>query len=203
MTETKKPMPFSDKILGIMSEVGWIKKEGKNEYHKYKYAREVDVVDKLRDLFIKYRVYPARVNITRTASRVEQIDNSHYASEQVTFQMALKDADSEEVLLIEAPGTGFDKSDKAVYKAITGAEKYALLKAFLIPTGDDPEASNPEATKTSSARSWPTKEERAADASARDSWRKKQELEKTKAMANSPQKPTVSYPENDDALEGI
>jgi hypothetical protein len=34
---------------------------------------------------------------------------------------------------------GADKSDKGSYKAMTGAVKYALLKTFLIPTGDDPE----------------------------------------------------------------
>ena len=36
-------------------------------------------------------------------------------------------------------GTGADSGDKAPYKATTGAIKYALLTAFLIPTGDDPE----------------------------------------------------------------
>src|SRR5699024_6730814 len=34
---------------------------------------------------------------------------------------------------------GQDAGDKAVYKAITGATKYALMKVFMIPTGDDPE----------------------------------------------------------------
>jgi hypothetical protein len=36
-------------------------------------------------------------------------------------------------------GYGTDKEDKGGYKAMTGAEKYFLLKTFLIPTGDDPE----------------------------------------------------------------
>jgi hypothetical protein len=36
-------------------------------------------------------------------------------------------------------GEGQDAGDKAVYKAMTGALKYCLLKTFLIPTGDDPE----------------------------------------------------------------
>lgn len=37
------------------------------------------------------------------------------------------------------PGYAEDKGDKAVYKAITGATKYAFWKCFGLSTGDDPE----------------------------------------------------------------
>ena len=37
-------------------------------------------------------------------------------------------------------GAGDDGADKGLYKAYTGAVKYFLMKTFLIPTGDDPEA---------------------------------------------------------------
>ena len=36
-------------------------------------------------------------------------------------------------------GSGQDAGDKGIFKAISGAQKYALMKAFMIPTGDDPE----------------------------------------------------------------
>ena len=36
-------------------------------------------------------------------------------------------------------GQGLDSGDKAPYKAMTGALKYALLQSFLLATGDDPE----------------------------------------------------------------
>ena len=36
-------------------------------------------------------------------------------------------------------GDGSDPDDKGVYKAIAGAQKYALMKTFLVETGDDPE----------------------------------------------------------------
>ena len=36
-------------------------------------------------------------------------------------------------------GEGADAGDKAPYKAMTGALKYALLQSFLLGTGDDPE----------------------------------------------------------------
>ena len=40
----------------------------------------------------------------------------------------------------EWAGSGDDPADKGLYSAYTGAVKYFLMKAFLIPTGDDPEA---------------------------------------------------------------
>jgi hypothetical protein len=52
------------------------------------------------------------------------------------------DGDSGEILESTWPGEGQDNADKGCYKAITGAEKYALMKTFLIPTGDDPENEN-------------------------------------------------------------
>jgi hypothetical protein len=42
--------------------------------------------------------------------------------------------------VLHSYGTGTDKGDKAVYKAMTGALKYGLRHAFLIPDESDPEA---------------------------------------------------------------
>ena len=42
-------------------------------------------------------------------------------------------------LVVAVAGEGADAGDKAPYKAMTGALKYALLQSFLLSTGDDPE----------------------------------------------------------------
>jgi hypothetical protein len=55
------------------------------------------------------------------------------------FTWTLTDGDSGETISWQSIGTGSDATDKAAYKAATGALKYALLTGFLIPTGDDPE----------------------------------------------------------------
>jgi hypothetical protein len=49
------------------------------------------------------------------------------------------DGESGEAHTITSMGEGADSSDKAAPKAQTNAMKYALLMAFLVPTGDDPE----------------------------------------------------------------
>ncbi len=56
----------------------------------------------------------------------------------------LLDVDSGESHVSTAYGQGQDKGDKGVYKAATGAEKYFLLKTFLIATGDDAEKESPQ-----------------------------------------------------------
>jgi len=44
-----------------------------------------------------------------------------------------------EEIVTRVAGEGLDAGDKAPYKAMTGALKYALLQSFLLATGDDPE----------------------------------------------------------------
>jgi hypothetical protein len=56
---------------------------------------------------------------------------------RVTWQFT--DGDNGETFTIQSFGTGADRGDKASPKAQTNAMKYALLMAFLMPTGDDPE----------------------------------------------------------------
>jgi len=57
----------------------------------------------------------------------------------VKLEVRFVDADSGEQYTSYFYGDGYDKTDKGLYKAITGALKYALLKTFLVATGDDPE----------------------------------------------------------------
>jgi hypothetical protein len=47
--------------------------------------------------------------------------------------------DTETVIV---PAQGWDANDKGVYKANTGAKKYALALTFLASTGDDAEDDN-------------------------------------------------------------
>ena len=59
----------------------------------------------------------------------------------VKMQFSFFDGDAPEVapVVLHSYGTGTDKGDKAVYKAMTGALKYGLRHAFLIPDESDPE----------------------------------------------------------------
>jgi hypothetical protein len=57
------------------------------------------------------------------------------------------DADSGEELPMCGAGLGWDSGDKGVYKAITGAMKYMLMKNFLVTDEQDPEAGDQADTR--------------------------------------------------------
>ena len=58
---------------------------------------------------------------------------------RVVMAYTFSDVDSGEEIVAKVAGQGLDPGDKAPYKAMTGALKYALLQSFLLATGDDPE----------------------------------------------------------------
>jgi len=81
-------------------------------------------------------VIPSLENITyeSAASRGETTRMA-----QVVMAYTFADVDSGEEIVAKVAGQGLDPGDKAPYKAMTGALKYALLQSFLLATGDDPE----------------------------------------------------------------
>lgn len=135
---------LSKKMLKIMAEVGYVQKEGFNDFQKYRYAKESDIAAKVRESLIKHNVF--------AFSSVSKIGALEYTTKKgdtqflvsVIVSVTFVDADSGESYTAQFPGDGADTGDKGIYKAITGAEKYALMKTFLIETGDDPEKDEPE-----------------------------------------------------------
>ena len=61
----------------------------------------------------------------------------------VPLQFTVIDSDSGESITGTVYGRGEDPTDKGVYKAYTGGQKYFLQKLFLLSTGDDPERDSP------------------------------------------------------------
>ena len=123
-----------------MEQVKYIEKRGYNKFHRYNYATESDVSEKVREVLVEQNVMmlPDVIEHT-TREHVNQKGNTEYIA-TVKVKFTFIDGETGEELSIHSIGEGQDSGDKAVYKAITGATKYALMKAFMIPTGDDPEA---------------------------------------------------------------
>lgn len=118
------------KLHEIMSEVDFIAKDKTNEFHKYNYASEQAIKEKMHQLLVSHKVlFMLSGNNIRHAGTLTDID----------FTYRFYDIESGEFIEGTMPGTGEDKLDKGTYKAITGAIKYILTSTFLIPTGDDPE----------------------------------------------------------------
>ena len=153
--EVKKGLVM--KLAEVMAAVGWIEKSGYNEFHKYKYAQESDLVNALRGELAKRHimVFPDVKNVTRNEHITETLkwDDTVKAKvptarktqlTEISVEWTFVDGESGESRTITVHGVGEDNMDKGFYKAFTGSEKYMLMKTFLIPTGDDPEKDSKE-----------------------------------------------------------
>ncbi len=123
----------SKKIADVMRRVDYLQKDGQVAYKttRYSYLSEEKITTEIRKamLDVGLVIYPARMEFFNRSERI--------ASIQITYRV--QDVDSEEYVEIQALGEGMDSGDKAVYKAMTGAFKYAQRQTFMIPTGDDPD----------------------------------------------------------------
>ena len=127
------------KMVEVYKEVQYIQKRGHNKFHNYKYATEADVNEKVRDELAKRNIImmPGVVH-KELRNTTTKSGNTEYIY-RVDMEFNFMDAETGESLVVPMSGEGQDVGDKAIFKAISGCQKYALMKAFMIPTGDDPE----------------------------------------------------------------
>lgn len=136
------------RMLAIQSELARVAKNlevsvGQNS--KYKAVGEADVLKAVKPLEEKYGVYSYPVSRTIIESgTLESVDYKGNAKKQlferieVGFRFVNVDK-PEEYIDITSYGDGIDSGDKSVGKAMTYADKYALMKGYKITTGDDPD----------------------------------------------------------------
>jgi hypothetical protein len=126
---------ISKKIIAVMRDVGYVQKAGHNDFQNYKYATEADAIAALRPAMIKHGLC--------MIPSVESVEQDDWGNTNVLMHYRILDEEGN-FLSFRAAGSGNDKNskgvgDKGIYKALTGASKYALLKTFMMETGDDPE----------------------------------------------------------------
>lgn len=143
----EKKMTLREKLWNLYQTIDAIEKRGQNATQHYSYQRSTDVVNTLRQQLIAQRVY-AEINFffegpAYTIARAKSPD-APFTARDARCTILFRDLDTEEVLTGSGLGTGADAGDKAVYKAQTGALKYALKNAALAPD----EAMDPEADES-------------------------------------------------------
>ena len=141
---------LAGKLAEVMGEIGYITKGGTNSAQGYKYVMASQVADAIREKL-------SAKGIAIIPGDIEKLSEGASASGKqviLTFKYSwhLIDGESGEKLTIYSLGSGADSGDKHVYKATTGALKYALLTTFLIPTGDDPENDSGDAAIAKAAK---------------------------------------------------
>lgn len=131
------------KMVKVMASAKRVEKNGRNDFHKYDYITESDVMDLIRPLLIQNGLFI-------TSSVVGSQKEGEFVS--VSMKHTVHDEDTGESLEINSLGIGQDKGDKAANKAVTAAVKYFLLKNFMLGSGDDPEATDETGKATGSTK---------------------------------------------------
>ncbi|HHY13322.1 MAG TPA: hypothetical protein GX526_01575, partial [Thermoanaerobacterales bacterium] len=142
-------MELAQKLLNIMEAVKYIQKRGVNRHFGYTYATEADVAEAVREEMIKQKVVAIPSVIEDSIREIQGRKGTLFVA-RAKIKFTFIDIETGKSIDFIMVGEGQDVGDKAIYKAITGCQKYALMKLFLIPTGDDPELDKqePEEEKT-------------------------------------------------------
>lgn len=124
-----------------LAQRGVLKREGNNSFDRYKYFSEAQYKALFTELFSLHQL-----ELRSSVSDYSLIEGTEKQSNgrQVTMEFELIDVETGHSEKSTVVGEGFDKGDKAGYKAMTGALKYYLACTFLVATGDDPEKDSPE-----------------------------------------------------------
>lgn len=134
------------KIARIMGNVARIPKRGRNDFHKYDFVTEGDVVDAIRTQLSEERIafFARMLSFEQVPAGEKSVKTS------AAFEFIFADADTGDVMVCPWHGEALDNGDKGVNKAATAALKYFLLKTFMISTGeDDADGEGHEAQATS------------------------------------------------------
>lgn len=168
------------KLVQAMGEIGHIQKTGKNKEQNYSYATDEEIMRAVQRAFFKVGIafLSSCEGIEKEPLYSTRSGNTMYLY-TVKMKYTLADPDTGYTWDLSGVGQGTDTGDKGVYKAITGATKYALLKTLLLPTGDDPEKDDPNAKENERATAAPPK------ATPKNS------TQKTAASGSADKKPTA------------
>ncbi len=141
LTETMKRVSLVAKLAEVMAEIDHVEKKGRNAFHNYNYVKAADLANAVRQKLAAHSVVMmsdiVEVRNYETKNRKDEIMYGVDLKVKYTFF----DGDSDATISFHGYGTALDSGDKASYKAQTGALKYALRNAFLVPDEKaDPEA---------------------------------------------------------------
>lgn len=143
-------MNIYEKLAGITAELSAVAKnlkvgEGRNAYQA---VGEADVLAAVKPLEAKYKVYSypssrrivdSDVITTKKVYHGQESESSKFYLRLETIYRFVNIEDPKDWAEITTYGDGVDSGDKAPGKAMTYGDKYALLKAYKIITGEDPD----------------------------------------------------------------
>lgn len=128
-------------ISDVMSEIGAIGKDTKNQQQGFMYRGIDAVMNALNPALVKHKLFvvPEVLEQTREERQNKNGTNLIYSICKIKYTFFAEDGSSVSATVI---GEGMDSGDKATNKAMSIAFKYACFQVFCIPTEEmvDPDA---------------------------------------------------------------
>lgn len=131
-------------IHGVMTDVGAIGKDKKNQQQGFMYRGVDDVMNALQPAFVHNNIFvvPEVLEQTREERTTAKGAQLLYSIIKVKFTFYADDGTNVSATVV---GEGMDSADKSSNKAMSVAFKYACFQVFCIPTEDmvDPDGYTP------------------------------------------------------------
>lgn len=148
----RKEMNIYQKMECITAELGTVAKNldvkaGKN--NSYKAVSERDIIDAVKPIEHKYGIYSYPCSREILESSILESENDYgkkstFFTRIKTTYMFVNTDNPDERMTTEVFSEGIDPQDKGSGKAMTYADKYALMKMYKISTGDDTDQNGSE-----------------------------------------------------------
>ena len=138
-SEASVHLNLRQKLAEVRRRIGYVQKRGHNERYNYNYVTAADIAGAVGDILAELGVVVIPSLESSRTNRAHRAGPRATRIARVVMAYSFVDVDSGEEITVKVAGEGLDPGDKAPYKAMTGALKYALLQSFLLATGDDPE----------------------------------------------------------------
>ena len=153
--EEIKDLSLYEKLAKITAEITAVAKNLNVGYgaSSYRATGEADVLRAVKPIENLYRVYsyPCKREIVSEGKITSEKTYKDRTEKKETLYIRIKTVyrfinldNKDEFIEIDTYGDGVDGGDKAPGKAMTYADKYALLKAYKIITGEDPDQGGSE-----------------------------------------------------------
>jgi hypothetical protein len=157
-------MNIFQKMSAVTNELQTVAKNltvtaGKN--NSYKAVSERDIIDAVKPLEIKHGIYsyPYDRQIIESQTLESESEFQGKVTKKTTFFSRIKTVyrfvnveKPDEYIDMVTFAEGIDPQDKGSGKAMTYSDKYALMKAYKISTGDDPDQTASEETHYNNIR---------------------------------------------------
>lgn len=147
MSIDEKGMNIYQKMMYATNEIQTVAKNlnvNVNDKTTYKAVSERDIIDAVKPIEFKYGIYSYPVSRQIIKDEFLETESKYGKKRQILIRLEVvyrfhnTDKPSE-YIDIKSYADGIDIGDKAPGKAMTYADKYALMKAYKISTGEDPD----------------------------------------------------------------